>query len=128
MSKTSYSEVSETSYLFKTYYYNYIPSIKYKFYRLDKYGTLSPSYADCNTTNISFIGKICLKLFSIVKIIHIEEKSDGSMKCNNLTLINLCLIFKGPTNEKTLTSILLIIQVSYNIMMLYYFVTVVFFF
>lgn len=89
-------------------------SNKYKLCRLDKYGTLSPSYAECNKNNISIIGKMFLKIFSIFKIIHIEEKSDGNMKCNNLTLINLCLIFVGPKKEKTLTIILLTIQVSFN--------------
>lgn len=83
-------------------------------YRLDKYGTLSPSYAECNKNNISRIGKICLKLFSIFKIIHIEEKADGIIKCNNLTLINLCLLILGPTDEKSLTITLLIFQVKLN--------------
>lgn len=57
---------------------------------------------------------MCLKLFSFFKLIHIEEKGDENIKCNNLTLINLCLILMGPTNEKTLTIILLGIQVSFS--------------
>lgn len=99
-------------------------------FRLDKYGTLSPSYAECNKNNISVIGKMCLKIFSIFKIIHIEENADGYIKCNNLTLINLCLIFIGPTNEKTLTIVLLIIQVSFNeniIMVLFMFRIIIIF-
>lgn len=87
---------------------------------MNKYGTLSPSYAECNKNDISIIGKICLKLFSIFKIIHVEEKADNLIKCNNLTLINLCLLFTGPINEKTLTTILLFIQVSYNLDWYYY--------
>jgi len=83
--------------------------------RLDKYGTLSPSYAKFNKNNISIIGKTCLKLFSVFKIIHIEENTDEDrIVCNNLTLINLCLLFIGPTNEKTLTIVLLSIQVCFN--------------
>lgn len=70
------------------------------------------SYAECNKNSISAIGKLCLKLFSIFRIIQIEEKVDGVIKCNNLTLINLCLLYIGPTNEKSLTLILLVIQVS----------------
>lgn len=83
-------------------------------YRLDKYGTLSPSYAECNKNNISIIGKMCLKLFSVFKIIHVEENAGENIKCNNLTLINLCLLYIGPTNEKALTVVLLIIQVNIN--------------
>ncbi|XP_026812799.1 UDP-N-acetylglucosamine--dolichyl-phosphate N-acetylglucosaminephosphotransferase [Rhopalosiphum maidis] len=90
--------------------FHFINCPRHRIPRLDKYGTLSPSYAECNNNSISTIGKMCLKLFSIFKIIHIEEKSDGNIKCNNLTLINLCLLKIGPTNEKTLTIILLIIQ------------------
>lgn len=55
-----------------------------------------------------------MKLFSIFKIVHIQEKSVGIIKCNNLTLINLCLLKMGPTNEKTLTVTLLIVQVSFD--------------
>jgi len=90
--------------------FHFIHCPRHRIPRLDKYGTLSPSYAECNKNNISIIGKMCLKLFSIFKIIHIEENADGNIKCNNLTLINLCLLFFGPTNEKTLTVVLLIIQ------------------
>uniref|UniRef100_A0A2S2QMH6 UDP-N-acetylglucosamine--dolichyl-phosphate N-acetylglucosaminephosphotransferase n=1 Tax=Sipha flava TaxID=143950 RepID=A0A2S2QMH6_9HEMI len=90
--------------------FHFINCPRHRIPRLDKYGTLSPSYAECNKVNISIIGRMCLKLFSYFKIIHIEEKSDGNIKCNNLTLINLCLILLGPTNEKTLTIILLGIQ------------------
>lgn len=63
---------------------------------------------------------MCLRLFSIFKIVHIEEKVDGNIKCNNLTLINLCLILMGPINEKTLTVILLSIQVSFNQIIILY--------
>lgn len=57
---------------------------------------------------------MCLKIFAIFNIIHIEEKPDGIINCNNLTLINLCLLKMGPTNEKTLTITLLIVQVSFD--------------
>lgn len=57
---------------------------------------------------------MCLKLFAIFNIIHIEEKPDEIINCNNLTLINLCLLKMGPTNEKTLTITLLIVQVSFD--------------
>jgi len=98
---------------------------------LDKYGTLLPSYAECNNNKISPIGKMCLKVFSIFNIIHIEEKPDEIIKCNNLTLINLCLLKMGPTNEKTLTITLLIVQVSFdheNTISTYTFIFITFFF
>ncbi|XP_060866394.1 UDP-N-acetylglucosamine--dolichyl-phosphate N-acetylglucosaminephosphotransferase [Metopolophium dirhodum] len=90
--------------------FHFINCPRHRIPRLDKYGTLSPSYAECNNNNISPIGKMCLKVFSIFNIINIEEKADGIIKCNNLTLINLCLLKMGPTNEKTLTITLLIVQ------------------
>ncbi|CAI6364993.1 unnamed protein product [Macrosiphum euphorbiae] len=90
--------------------FHFINCPRHRIPRLDKYGTLSPSYAECNNNKISPIGKMCLKVFSIFNIIHIEEKPDEIIKCNNLTLINLCLLKMGPTNEKTLTITLLIVQ------------------
>ncbi|VVC33593.1 Glycosyl transferase, family 4,UDP-GlcNAc-dolichyl-phosphate GlcNAc phosphotransferase [Cinara cedri] len=91
--------------------FHFIHCPRHRIPRLDKYGKLSPSYAECDKNNISTIGKMCIKLMLIFKIIHVEEKIDGNIKCNNLTLINLCLLLIGPTNEKTLTIILLIIQI-----------------
>ncbi|XP_050434438.1 UDP-N-acetylglucosamine--dolichyl-phosphate N-acetylglucosaminephosphotransferase [Adelges cooleyi] len=84
--------------------------------RLDKYGTLSPSYAECNSGDISIIGRICLKVFSFFRVIDIKETADGKFKCNNLTLINLCLLFLGPKKEKTLTITLLTIQIVCSIL------------
>ena len=40
-----------------------------------------------------------------------QEGDDDFIECNNMTLINLVLKFLGPTHERTLTVIMLIIQV-----------------
>lgn len=50
-----------------------------------------------------------LKTFKLIKL---QEDRKGVVTCNNLTLINFILINTGPLKESTLTTILLIIQVT----------------
>lgn len=40
-----------------------------------------------------------------------QEKDDEFIECNNMTLINLVLKILGPTHERNLTAIMLLIQV-----------------
>lgn len=46
------------------------------------------------------------------KLIKWQEDGKGIITCNNLTLINFILINTGPLKEPTVTTILLIIQVT----------------
>ena len=41
-----------------------------------------------------------------------QEEDDEFVECNNMTLINLVLKFIGPTHERNLTTIMLLIQVQ----------------
>ena len=41
-----------------------------------------------------------------------QEGDDEFVECNNMTLINLVLNILGPTHERDLTTIMLLIQVS----------------
>jgi hypothetical protein len=61
------------------------------------------------------LGKLCFFIYKLVGVVHITENKgvEGTYyECNNLTLINLVLKFCGPLHERTLVSILLIMQVS----------------
>lgn len=40
-----------------------------------------------------------------------QKGGDDFIECNNMTLINLVLKILGPTHERNLTAIMLIIQV-----------------
>lgn len=41
-----------------------------------------------------------------------QEGDDEFIECNNMTLINLVLKVLGPTHERNLTAIMLLIQVN----------------
>lgn len=58
-----------------------------------------------------------MAVFRLLHLVHWEEKKDSNsdketyVECNNLTLINFVLVWKGPTHEAELTTVLLVIQV-----------------
>lgn len=51
------------------------------------------------------------ELLKLLDVRRSQEGDDDFIECNNMTLINLVLKFLGPTHERTLTVIMLIIQV-----------------
>ena len=51
-------------------------------------------------------------VFRTFKVVQWHEDREGTVTCNNLTIINFVLILFGPMREPTLTTILLIIQVN----------------
>jgi UDP-N-acetylglucosamine--dolichyl-phosphate N-acetylglucosaminephosphotransferase len=64
--------------------------------------------------DIKFLGRLILAIFSTFRLIHyreFEEKGEAHIECNNLTLINFCLKTFGPMHERTLTLLLMCIQV-----------------
>ncbi|KAJ8919297.1 hypothetical protein NQ315_003881 [Exocentrus adspersus] len=59
---------------------------------------------------LNFIGKFIINVFKLLRLIQWHEK-DGYVITNNLTLINLVLLYLGPLHEAKLTTILIAIQV-----------------
>lgn len=51
------------------------------------------------------------ELLKLLEVRRSQEGDDDFIECNNMTLINLVLKFVGPTHERTLAVIMLIIQV-----------------
>lgn len=51
------------------------------------------------------------ELLKLLEVRRSQEGDDDFIECNNMTLINLVLKCLGPTHERTLTLIMLIIQV-----------------
>ena len=64
---------------------------------------------------MKFPGKHILDIFKLSRLVHIvdEKSEDGEtyIKCNNLTIINFALKIFGPMHERTLTILLLVLQV-----------------
>lgn len=84
-------------------------------HRLPKYDP-ETDLMDCSITKfkldqINFLGRICFKIFQMLRLVRIKKLDDGFVECNNFTLINLLLKFLGPMAERKLTCLLLIIQV-----------------
>lgn len=66
-------------------------------------------------SDLNIFGKIVIKLFKMFKLIQWIEKEDVIIT-NNLTLINLVLLYLGPLHEAKLTTILILIQVICTIL------------
>jgi len=74
------------------------------------------SYTTFKTSDLRPLGKL-LSVFSLLKLVHVETgvgEDKESTRVNNLTLLNFVLKILGPLHERTLTLIILGIQVSLN--------------
>ncbi|XP_060585630.1 UDP-N-acetylglucosamine--dolichyl-phosphate N-acetylglucosaminephosphotransferase-like [Ruditapes philippinarum] len=87
-------------------------------HRLPKYNAntdkVEMSRAVFKESELKPLGKLCFFIYKLVGVVHITENkgTEGTYyECNNLTLINLVLKFCGPLHERTLVSILLIMQI-----------------
>jgi len=64
---------------------------------------------------LKVLGDICLRIFSLFGLTRVKRFSGDDevqmVECNNLTLINLILKMFGPMHERTLTLVLLTIQI-----------------
>lgn len=76
---------------------------------------MNVSYSKFKAKDLKLLGKLFLRVCKVFKAVDFEEGlgEDGKeMQCNNLTLINFFLLIFGPLHERTLTSYLLMFQVS----------------
>lgn len=92
-----------------------IPCPRHRMPRLNtKTGKLEMSYSKFKTKSLSFLGTFILKVAESLRLVtvHRGESEDGAFtECNNMTLINLLLKVFGPTHERNLTLLLLLLQV-----------------
>lgn len=80
------------------------------------------SYTTFKTSDLRPLGKLFLSVFSLLKLVHVEAgvgEDKESTRVNNLTLLNFLLKILGPLHERTLTLIILGIQVSLNLNLQY---------
>jgi len=70
---------------------------------------------------MEILGRLGLILWRDASVPHPDSRlgrgdaPDRMIECNNLTLINLVLLRLGPMHESHLTTVLLMIQVSYKV-------------
>ncbi|KAK5981161.1 UDP-N-acetylglucosamine--dolichyl-phosphate N-acetylglucosaminephosphotransferase [Trichostrongylus colubriformis] len=87
-------------------------------HRLPKFdgttNTVGMSVAQFKEGDLKLLGRISLRLLSTCGLLYTKKfEKDGErwQEINNLTILNLVLKFAGPLHERTLTNILLSIQV-----------------
>ncbi|XP_053547318.1 UDP-N-acetylglucosamine--dolichyl-phosphate N-acetylglucosaminephosphotransferase [Bombina bombina] len=92
-----------------------IPCPRHRVPRFDpSTGKLSMSYSKFKVKELSDLGAFIIKIAEVLHIVDVQRSKgeDGElMEINNMTLINFVLKLIGPTHERTLTLLLLIIQV-----------------
>lgn len=72
------------------------------------------SYTMFKTSDLRPLGKLILSVFSLLKLVQVETgvgEDKKSTRVNNFTLLNFVIRLLGPLHERTLTTILLGIQV-----------------
>ncbi|XP_022207955.1 UDP-N-acetylglucosamine--dolichyl-phosphate N-acetylglucosaminephosphotransferase [Nilaparvata lugens] len=91
--------------------FHFVPCPRHRMPRLNKAGLLEASRFQVSTENMPFLNRFILKVFSVFGLI--DRQDEGKMaQVNNMTLINLILIWCGPMREDKLTMALLLVQVS----------------
>ena len=77
--------------------------------------TVSMSFATFRPDEAKLPGRLALSVLGTLGLAQVtrSEGPDGqaTIKCNNLTTINFALKFLGPLHERTLTVMLLVLQV-----------------
>lgn len=84
-------------------------------HRMPKYNPetnkLEPSMASLQKQPVGKLGKLILKLYSLLGLVRIVHDEQGELfECNNFTLINLVLVWFGPMNEGKTTAVILLLQ------------------
>uniref|UniRef100_A0A1B6CB88 UDP-N-acetylglucosamine--dolichyl-phosphate N-acetylglucosaminephosphotransferase n=2 Tax=Clastoptera arizonana TaxID=38151 RepID=A0A1B6CB88_9HEMI len=93
--------------------FHLVPCPRHRMPRLNKSGQLEASQAQFSAREVSYLGLLIVKIFSLFKLAKLKE-GGKIYQVNNLTLINLILIWFGPLHEATLTTALLCIQVLFS--------------
>ncbi|ELT97140.1 hypothetical protein CAPTEDRAFT_171012 [Capitella teleta] len=103
--------------------FRFVPCPRHRLPRFDPQSdTLRPSMARFKSSEVSLLGRIILRVFSLFRLIELKENEgeDGKfIECTNMTIINLALRILGPTHEQRLTFILLMLQVFCSVLALF---------
>uniref|UniRef100_A0A674HFZ3 UDP-N-acetylglucosamine--dolichyl-phosphate N-acetylglucosaminephosphotransferase n=1 Tax=Taeniopygia guttata TaxID=59729 RepID=A0A674HFZ3_TAEGU len=95
--------------------FHIIPCPRHRLPRLNpSTGKLEMSYSKFKTKNLSVLGTSILKVVKILHIVDVRSGTDENgeyTECSNMTLINFVIKLIGPTHERNLTLLLLLIQV-----------------
>jgi nicotinic acid phosphoribosyltransferase len=80
---------------------------------------LNPSEIQFKKKDLRTLGWLMLRFFSATKFIRYREfkmnDNEIMISTTNFTIINTVLCWSGPLHEETLTRILILIQVNYDL-------------
>ena len=86
-------------------------------HRLPKYNPdtdkVGMSFTEFKSKDLKPLGRLCLFILQTLRFVHYKEfTKDGEefIQCNNLTIINLMLLFAGPIHEASATKYLMVVQ------------------
>lgn len=89
-----------------------IPCPRHRMPRLDaKTNKIGMSFCEFFPERLSTPGRLVYRVLSGLRLVYVEQKADGSVRMNNLTLINFTLYILGPMREDWLCTSLLAQQV-----------------
>ncbi|XP_003744346.1 UDP-N-acetylglucosamine--dolichyl-phosphate N-acetylglucosaminephosphotransferase [Galendromus occidentalis] len=87
------------------------PRHRLPFYNREN-GLLLPSTTTFRTDTLKPNGVRVLRFLQLFRLVKVEQHQEPhTVEINNLTIINLILVFKGPTNEGELVRLLMRIQI-----------------
>eukprot|EP00466_Bigelowiella_natans_P017688 jgi/Bigna1/49930/estExt_Genewise1.C_610033 len=85
-----------------------IPCPRHRMPSLDpKSGKIDMSYCEFTPDELPSLGRLIYKILKVTRMVKVVEHKDGTVKMNNLTLINWSLYAFGPMREDWLTICLL---------------------
>ncbi|KAG9351454.1 hypothetical protein JZ751_022704 [Albula glossodonta] len=95
--------------------FHVVPCPRHRLPRLNpETGKLGMSYSKFKSKDLSKLGNVILKVAETLWLVEVQRGQEGDdefMECNNMTLINFVLKILGPTHERNLTAIMLLIQI-----------------
>ncbi|XP_053697802.1 UDP-N-acetylglucosamine--dolichyl-phosphate N-acetylglucosaminephosphotransferase [Sabethes cyaneus] len=72
---------------------------------------LNYSKTQFRISELNIVGKLCYNIFKLLRLIRFEESEDGTVSCNNFTIINFTILITGPIREDKLNNLLTIFQI-----------------
>ncbi|CAB1315814.1 unnamed protein product [Coregonus sp. 'balchen'] len=95
--------------------FHVVPCPRHRLPRLNPdTGKLGMSWSKFKRRDLSKLGNLILQVAEMLRVLEVKRGQEGDdefVECNNMTLINLVLKILGPTHERNLTTIMLLIQV-----------------
>ncbi|XP_058450863.1 UDP-N-acetylglucosamine--dolichyl-phosphate N-acetylglucosaminephosphotransferase [Malaya genurostris] len=97
--------------------FHFIPCPRHRLPKYDpKTDLLNCSKTQFRLSDLNILGKLCYNVFKTFRLIQATENKDGTITCNNFTIINFAIILTGPIREDRLNRLLLIFQVLCSVL------------